>query len=165
MARDGGKSDEEIREIEEGPDKFSETEIEGSWLAKDQQLKQEALNVLVKGDRYRWVHQTNWFGEPILNLPQDMFALQEIIYKTRPKFIIEVGVAWGGALLFYSTLMEVLGGERIIGIDVYMPGDLKERIMSHGKLSDRLSLIEASSIEQDTIDQIKSIIGIDYTKN
>ncbi len=74
-------------------------------MAADEELQADALNVLVKADHYRWIHQTNWFGEPILNLPQDMFALQEIIFNTRPKFIIESGVAWGGSLLFYSTLM------------------------------------------------------------
>jgi cephalosporin hydroxylase len=128
-------------------------------MAADQQLRQDALKVLVQADRYRWIHQTNWLGEPILNLPQDMFALQEIIYKTRPKYIIEVGVAWGGSLLFYSTLMEVLGGERIIGVDIYIPGDLRERLASYGKLSERLTLINGSSVEKDTLRQIKSIVG------
>ena len=77
-------------------------------MAADQQLRQDALQVLVQADRYRWIHQTNWFGEPILNLPQDLFAFQEIIYKTRPKYIIEVGVAWGGSLLFYSTFVQCI---------------------------------------------------------
>ncbi len=128
-------------------------------MAADEKLQADALNVLVKADHYRWIHQTNWFGEPILNLPQDMFALQEIIFNTRPKFIIESGVAWGGSLLFYSTLMEVLGGERIIGIDTYMPDDLRQRLASHGKLSERLTLINGSSTEQDTISQVKAIVG------
>ena len=128
-------------------------------MAADQQLRQDALKVLVQADHYRWIHQTNWFGEPILNLPQDLFALQEIIYKTRPKYIIEVGVAWGGSLLFYSTLMEVFGGERIIGVDTYIPDDLRGRLASHGRISERLTLINGSSIEKNTVDQVKSIIG------
>ncbi|MCD6394840.1 MAG: cephalosporin hydroxylase, partial [Planctomycetes bacterium] len=128
-------------------------------MAADEKLQADALDVLVKADHYRWIHQTNWFGEPILNLPQDMFALQEIIFNTRPKFIIESGVAWGGSLLFYSTLMEVLGGERIIGIDTYIPDDLRQRLASHGKLSERLTLINGSSTEQDTISQVKAIVG------
>jgi cephalosporin hydroxylase len=128
-------------------------------MAADEKLQTDALKVLVKADHHRWVHQTNWFGEPILNLPQDMFALQEIIFKTRPKFIIEVGVAWGGSLLFYSTLMEVLGGDRIIGIDTYIPDDLRQRLNSHGKLSERLTLINGSSVEQETLRQIRDIVG------
>jgi cephalosporin hydroxylase len=86
-------------------------------------------------------------------------ALQEIIFNTRPRFVIEVGAAWGGSLLFYSTLMDALGGERVIAIDIYIPEDLKERIGSFGKVSDRITWINGSSVEQSTIDQIKAIVG------
>jgi cephalosporin hydroxylase len=128
-------------------------------MAADEALQADALKVLVRADQHRWIHQTNWFGEPILNLPQDLFALQEIIFNTRPKFIIESGVAWGGSLLFYSTLMEALGGERIIGIDTFMPDDLKQRLASHGTLSERLTLIHGSSVEPDILQQVKHIVG------
>lgn len=131
----------------------------GEKMAADEDLRKLALEILIKGDHYSWVHQTKWFGEPILNLPQDMFAIQEIIYKTRPKFIIEAGVAWGGSLLFYSTLMEVLGGEKIIAIDTYIPDDLKERMDSYSKISERITWVKGSSVDQDTISQIKEIIG------
>lgn len=128
-------------------------------MAKDKGLHQESLDLLVKADRYNWIHQTSWFGEPILQLPQDMFVLQEIIFKTRPKYIIEIGVAWAGSLLFYSTLMEALGGERIIGVDIYIPPDLRERVNSFGRLSERIELIEASSIEPATLDKIRGILN------
>ena len=113
----------------------------------------------MRADHYKWVHQTSWFGEPILNIPHDMFALQEIIYKTQPDYIIEVGVAWGGSLLFYSTLMEVLGGEKIIGIDIFVPDDLVERVGSHGRLSDRIEWVVGSYIEEYTVNKVKEIIG------
>lgn len=128
-------------------------------MAKDADLRREAYQMLLKADRYSWIHQTNWLGEPILQLPQDMFALQEIIFKTRPQFIIEVGVAWGGSLLFYSTLMEVVGGDGIIGIDIYTPDDLKQRISSYGRLAERIDWITGSSIEESTVQQVRSIIG------
>lgn len=128
-------------------------------MAKDSNLRNKALEVLIEADQHRWIHQTNWFGEPLLNLPQDMFALQEIIFRTRPEYIIEVGVAWGGSLLFFSTLMEVLGGEKVIGIDIYMPDDLIRRLNSHGRISDRIDLIKGASLEASTIAQLKAIIG------
>lgn len=144
---------------------YTREEFESMRLAKakemvqDSELQKEALDVLVKADHYNWIHQTTWFGEPILNLPQDMFAFQEIIFNTRPRFIIELGVAWGGSLLFYSTLMEVLGGDKIIGLDTYIPDDLRKRIFSYSKISKRLILINGSSIEEDTINEVKSIVG------
>jgi len=141
-------------------EEFEKLRIEwAEKMAADSQLRQKSLDVFVAGDRYNWIHQTNWFGEPCLQVPQDMFALQEIIFQTRPRFIIEVGVAWGGSLLFYSTLMEALGGERIIAIDVYVPEDLKKRIAAFGKLARRISWIAGSSIEQDTVDHVRSLIG------
>jgi cephalosporin hydroxylase len=127
-------------------------------MSKDNDLLRRAREVLIDADRYRWIHQTNWFGEPVLNLPQDMFALQDIIYRTRPQFVIELGVAWGGSLLFHSTLLTILGGDKVIGVDIYIPDDLKTRLNSHGSLSDKIHLINGSSVETDTLVQIRSIV-------
>lgn len=128
-------------------------------MGEDKELFKDAIDVKVRAGKYHWVHQTNWFGEPILQLPQDVLALQEIIFNTRPKYIIEVGTAWSGTLLFYSTLMEVLGGEKIIGIDIYIPDDLRQRISSFEKLAKRIEYINGSSIDDTTVDKVKSIIG------
>jgi cephalosporin hydroxylase len=128
-------------------------------MVADRRLMQDALDLKIRAGRYYWVHQTNWMGEPILQLPQDMFAIQEIAFKTRPDFIIELGVAWGGSLLFYSSLMALLGGQKVIGVDIYVPDDLRERLGSHGALSDRIVLLNGSSVEGDTVNRIKAIIG------
>jgi cephalosporin hydroxylase len=128
-------------------------------MAADKALVKKAQDVLLEADKYHWIHQSTWFGEPILNVPQDTFAIQDIIYKTRPKYIVEIGVAWGGSLLFYSTLMEILGGVKIIGVDIYIPEDLKQRIFSHEKLAGRIELIEASSTEMSTLEKVKQIVG------
>jgi cephalosporin hydroxylase len=128
-------------------------------MSQDKDLQEKALDVLVRADRHRWIHQNTWFGEPVLNLPQDMFAIQEIIWRTKPDFIIEVGVAWGGGMLFEAMLLEILGGEKVIGIDIFIPQDLRERLASHGKLSDRLVFIEGSSTSEDTLAQVKDLLG------
>jgi cephalosporin hydroxylase len=139
---------------------FEELRIQSAKaMASDSELQKDTLDVLVRADHYNWIHQTNWFGEPILQLPQDMFALQEIIFNTRPEFIIEAGVAWGGSLIFYSTLMEVLGGRKIIGIDIFIPDDLRERIGALGKISERIIWLNGSSIEETIVEQVKEIIG------
>src|SRR3990172_11229034 len=80
-------------------DFFQLNEQAAREMSLDRGLQSKALEVLVEADRHRWIHQTTWFGEPLLNLPQDMFAIQEIIWRTRQQFIIEVGVAWGGGML------------------------------------------------------------------
>jgi cephalosporin hydroxylase len=128
-------------------------------MAADRGLHQRSIELITEADRYYWIHQSTWLGEPCLQLPQDMFALQEIIFRTRPRFIIEVGAAWGGSTLFYSTMMEILGGERIIAIDIYIPEDLRERITAIGGITKRITWINGSSIAQTTIDEVKEIIG------
>jgi cephalosporin hydroxylase len=128
-------------------------------MSLDKALQAKALDVLVDADQHRWIHQNSWFGEPLLNLPQDMFAIQDIIWRTRPEFVIEVGVAWGGGMLFEASLLEILGGQKVIGIDIFIPNDLRQRLSSHGKISERLALIEGSSTSAGTLDQIKSLLS------
>lgn len=127
-------------------------------MADDVELRRQALDVLTKADHYNWIHQTTWFGEPILQLPQDMFALQEIFFTTRPKYVVELGVAWGGSLLFYSTLMQILGGERAIGVDIYIPDDLRVRLSKFGPVSERICLIQGSSVERASADQVHALL-------
>jgi cephalosporin hydroxylase len=129
-------------------------------MSQDKQLQSKALEVLVEADHHRWIHQSNWMGEPLLNLPQDMFAIQDIIWRTRPEFIIEVGVAWGGGMLFEATLLEILGGgKKVIGIDIFIPDDLRQRLASHGKLSERIELIEGSSTSSDTLSKVTDLLN------
>ena len=128
-------------------------------MSMDKGLQSKALEVLVEADRHRWVHQNTWMGEPLRNLQQDMFAIQDIIWRSRPEFIIEVGVAWGGGMLFEAMLLEILGGQKVIGIDIFIPPDLRQRLSTHGKLSERLVLIEGSSTSADTLAQVKVLLG------
>lgn len=128
-------------------------------MSQDDNLQQQAKEVLIKADQHRWLHMTSWMGEPVLNLPQDMFAIQDIIWRTRPDYVIEVGVAWGGGMLFEATLLQLLGGKKVIGVDIFMPDDLRERMSSHGMLSERLELIQGSSISDETLTKIKRILS------
>jgi cephalosporin hydroxylase len=130
-------------------------------MAKDTELQAAALAVKVRaGHQYYWVHQTNWMGEPCLQLVQDMFAMQEAIYKSRPDFIIESGVAWGGTMLFLASLLKLLDGQKIIGIDVFIPEDLRARLMSpKNPVRDMMHLIEGSSVDISIVEKVKEIIG------
>jgi cephalosporin hydroxylase len=128
-------------------------------MQRNKRLLSKAKNVLIKADRYRWLHQNSWMGEPLLNLPQDMFALQEIIYRTKPDYIIETGVAWGGSLLFSASMLELIGGKMAIGIDVYIPKNLRSRLAKNARLFSRIKLVTGSSTDCGTIQQVKKIIG------
>lgn len=131
-------------------------------MASDADLRRRAIDIKVKaGHEYYWVHQTNWMGEPCLQLPQDMFALQEAIYKCRPDYIVECGVAWGGTLLFYATLLKELGGKKVIGVDIFIPDDLRERLLAKAPFPGAIELIQGSSVDELTVEEVKKIIGAD----
>ena len=143
---------------------YSRSEFEDArkqWaenMHQDQSLRNKALDVFIEADRHNWIHQTNWLGEPSLQTPEDLITFQEIIFRTKPDFLLEVGVAWAGSLLFYATIMESIGHGQIIGIDIFIPDDLKGRIFSHS-VSKRIKLIQSSSIEDDSFQEISGMIG------
>src|ERR1044072_5483641 len=66
----------------------------------------------------KYVYSFTWLGRPIIQLPEDMIRLQEVIYSLRPDVIIETGVAHGGSLIFHAGLCRLMGNGRVIGIDV-----------------------------------------------
>jgi len=130
-----------------------------SRLFKNRKLHKKALQVKVEANnRYYWVSLTNWFGEPCLQLTQDLFAFQEIIYKTRPDIILEIGVAWGGSTLFYLNLCKTLGLKGVVGVDIFIPKDLRQRLIKKKPKNTFLKLIQGSSIDLKTMNQVKKIV-------
>jgi len=125
---------------------------------EDDQLIKNALKVFVDADKHDWIHQTRWFGEPALQTAEDMMIMQDIIFRTKPDFFIEVGTAWSGSLLMYATIMNALNHGHIIGIDIYIPDDLIDRINSFPELSKRITLIKGSSVDSEIISQVRNLV-------
>ena len=127
-------------------------------MKKNFKLKKNALKVFVEADKYRWIHQNLWMGEPVLNLPEDLFCIQDIIFKTKPDYIIETVVAWGGSSLFYSMLLDYFGGKKYIGIDTFIPKNVLQAIKKHKKLNKKIKLIKGDSTSKNTILKIRKIV-------
>tara|TARA_B100000787_G_scaffold170108_1_gene164057 strand:- start:1353 stop:2102 length:750 start_codon:yes stop_codon:yes gene_type:complete len=133
-------------------------DIAATKMAKDKNINKGAVKIFVEADKkYRWLHQNTWMDEPILNIPQDIMATQEIIYKSRPEYIIETGVAWGGSTLFLASMLKIFGGKKVIGVDTFLPDNVKRAVTKDPKLNRYIRLIKGSSIEIDTINKIKKI--------
>ena len=132
---------------------------EANKMDKDIKLKKISKDLFVKADKYRWLYQFSWLGEPIINLTTDMFAIQEIIFRTKPKNIIEIGVAWGGSLLFYASLLKYINNGKVIGVDIFMPKNLKKRINFHNKKLKNINLINGDSLNINTYKKIKKLIN------
>jgi cephalosporin hydroxylase len=105
----------------------------------------------------KYVYSFTWLGRPIIQLPEDMFRIQEVIYKIKPDVIIETGVAHGGSLVFYATLCKAMGRGRVIGVDIEIRPHNRRAIESH-ELSDFITLIEGNSVDEKTIEAVKSLV-------
>lgn len=105
----------------------------------------------------KYVYSFSWLGRPIIQLPEDLIRIQELIFRIQPDVIIETGIAHGGSLVFYASLCKAVGKGRIIGIDIEIrPHNLKA-LQEHFLLS-YLTLIQGSSTEERTISHVQDLI-------
>ncbi|MDH5359389.1 MAG: cephalosporin hydroxylase family protein [Gammaproteobacteria bacterium] len=111
-----------------------------------------------------------WLGRPIIQYPQDIVAMQELIWAIKPDLIIETGIARGGSLVFSASMLAMLdmceaiekgesfdpsfSNRKILGIDIDIRKHNRDAIESH-PMSSRIMMIEGSSISDDTINQVK----------
>ncbi|TAN34580.1 hydroxylase [bacterium] len=105
-------------------------------------------------------YEPTWLGIPIIQTPEDIVMMQELIWKVRPDVIIECGVAHGGAVVLYASMLELLGKGHVIGVDVEIRKYNRLALQSH-PLSRRFTLIEGSSVEPATVDEVRRLIQPD----
>ena len=117
-------------------------------------LSREWLRV---GWALRYYHTFSWLGRPILQLPDDLLRVQEVICSNRPDAIIETGVFDGGSLLFHATICETLGNGRVIGVDKFVSDDTRAALRNN-RLSERIALVEGDSTDPHTVDQVKKLL-------
>jgi cephalosporin hydroxylase len=104
------------------------------------------------------VYSFTWMGRPIIQLPEDMVRLQEVIWAERPDVIVETGVAHGGSLIYYASLFEAIGHGRVIGVDIEIRPHNRSAIEAHPMFA-RIELIEGSSTAPEIIHEVKGRIG------
>ena len=106
----------------------------------------------------QYYHNFTWFGLPILQLPEDLLRLQEVIYALRPVVIVETGVYQGGSLLFHASLLAALGEGKVIGIDREIQPATRDALCSH-PLAPRITLLEGDSTDPKIVAQVAGLIG------
>ena len=106
----------------------------------------------------KYVYGFSWMGRPVIQLPEDMIRIQELIYELEPDVIVETGVAHGGSLVFYAGLCAAMGKGRVIGIDIEIRSHNRKAIEAH-RLSPMITLVEGSSVASDVVEQVKAQIG------
>ena len=109
------------------------------------------------GWNQKYPYSFSWMGRPIIQLPEDIVRVQEVIYRVKPDILIETGVAHGGSLVFYASLFKAMGTGRVVGIDIEIRPHNRTAIEAH-ELSPMITLVEGSSIAPDTIAQVRSLV-------
>lgn len=99
----------------------------------------------------------SWFGRPIIQLPEDMIRMQEVIYNIKPDVILETGVAHGGSLVYYASICKAMEKGRVIGVDIEIRPHNRKYIEEH-ELYPFITLIEGSSIEKSVIELLEKEI-------
>ncbi len=123
---------------------------------QDEQLKDLAQDFYNKSAKHKYTYHFSWMGRPIIQLPQDMLAMQEIIWRVKPDLVIECGIAHGGSILYYASLLELQGHGEVLGIDLDIRPHNREAIEGHPMFK-RVSMIQGSSIDPTVVEQVRAI--------
>ena len=126
-------------------------------MGQDTELKKLSTRWIHDTARYKYSYNFSWLGVPIIQFPQDMFAMQELIWSIQPDLIIETGIAHGGSLIFYASMLELLGGDRqVLGIDVEIRPH-NRAALEHHPLFKRITMLEGSSTDTDIMNQVREV--------
>lgn len=106
----------------------------------------------------KYVYSFSWLGRPMIQLPEDMIRLQEVIYDVKPDVLIETGIAHGGSLIFYASLFHAMGKGRVVGIDIEIRKHNRQAIEAHRLTADYITMFEGSSIAPAVVDRAKAQI-------
>ncbi len=117
-------------------------------------LSREWLRV---GWDQKYPYTFSWMGRPVIQLPEDMIRMQEVIYRLKPDVILETGVAHGGSLVFYASLCKAMGQGRVIGVDLEIRPHNRQAIEAH-ELASYISLVEGDSVGAETLATVQSMI-------
>jgi cephalosporin hydroxylase len=137
-----------------------EKEIEEriALIAANDKLNSVAHEFMKASVDPKYSYNFSWLGRPIIQYPQDMVAMQELIWEVQPDLIIETGIAHGGSLIFYASILELVAtctgheGE-IIGIDIDIRAHNRKAIEAHPMFK-RISMIQGSSIAPEIVAQV-----------
>lgn len=132
-----------------------EKKVRIASYANNKELQNASKDFLISSNREQYSYNFTWMGRPIIQYPQDMLAMQELIWEIQPDLIIETGIAHGGSLIFYASIMELIGKGKVLGIDIDIREHNRKEIEQHPMFK-RIEMIQGSSVSEETYAQVKS---------
>jgi cephalosporin hydroxylase len=146
--------------------------VEIDLMGRDERLNEQSLQWINCANLSKYSYHFEWQGRPIIQYPQDMVAMQELIWSIKPDLIIETGIAHGGSLIFSASMLAQLdmcdaieAGEKIdpkvsrrkvLGIDIDIRAHNRAAIEAH-PMASRIQMIQGSSIALDIIEQVRAV--------
>lgn len=123
-------------------------------MGQDQELKRKSLDWMLHADKYKYTYNFSWMGRPIIKFPNDIVILQELIWKLKPDYIVETGIAHGGSIVFSASMLELLGHGEVIAVDIDIREHNRKEIEAHPMFK-RITMIEGSSVDPAIVNSIK----------
>lgn len=135
-----------------------ECDAEIKRQGEDSELNALSRQWMDKANSQKYSYHYEWMGRPIIQYPQDIMAMQEIIWRVKPDLIIETGIAHGGSLIFSASMLELLsscgyGEGKVLGVDIDIRPHNRVAIEEH-PMSKRIEMIQGSSIAPEIIEQV-----------
>ncbi len=130
-------------------------------LGSDKNLREDSLTWICDTAKYNYSYNFSWLGRPIIQYPQDIIAMQELIWSIKPDLIFETGIAHGGSLIFSASMLELnaaCGGPHnaeMLGVDIDIRAHNREALEAHPMFK-RITMIQGSSIAPEIIEQVKA---------
>jgi len=134
-----------------------------------EETNEQGDNGTIKSLTRSWIEESiktnysyhfEWLGRPIIQYPQDIIATQQLLWAVQPDLIIETGIARGGSLILYASILELIaqcGGPtnaKVLGIDIDIRSHNKSAIQSHPMFK-RIEMLEGSSTDTQIANQVK----------
>ncbi|MFY7787049.1 MAG: cephalosporin hydroxylase family protein [Thermoflexibacteraceae bacterium] len=137
-------------------EKFKQETIERvAAQGENATIQQTGKAFMYETIKSQYSYNFTWMGRPIVQYPQDMIAMQEIIWRIQPDLIIETGIAHGGSLIYYASLLELIGKGEVLGIDIDIREHNRAEIEKH-PMAKRINMIQGSSIAPEVIAQVQA---------
>jgi cephalosporin hydroxylase len=131
----------------------AERKADVAAMRQDTELEALSREWFDRSCRHRYSYNFTWMGRPIIQFPEDIVVMQELVWRVQPDVIVETGVAHGGSIVFYASLLELLGRGEVIGIDIEIRPHNRRAIEAH-PMARRIHLIEGSSTDPETARQV-----------
>lgn len=145
-------TEKKILNVQNGPDNIQSIDL----------YSKEAFELISQvwlklGWNQKYTYTFTWMGRPIIQLPEDMIRIQEVIYRLKPDVIIETGIAHGGSLVYYASICNAMRKGRVIGVDIEIREHNRKAIELH-EMFPYITIIEGNSTEPAVLDLVKSMV-------